>query len=205
MRPLILLTVASIFSLSDNCFSQAVPEVVYGSMASKRIRMVQLRADRSFFMMNDTLEYRGTYARPNAGDVSFTYDDGTTVGGTINQDTLRIAGMTLPRWNRGTTAASFLSAFVKFRNLIQDTRAEIRRDIIELSRIAKQFRDSSGSYSGFAIPDEFKGREYVMFSVQVSADEIQLKGTSTKVDGAVQVTLLPDGRPTRWTYFRNLM
>jgi len=49
------------------------------------------------------------------------------------------------------------------------------------------------------------GQRSATHSVEVTPGQILLKGTSTQLDGAVQVTILPEGRPTQWTYFDYLV
>lgn len=187
------------------CSQPGKREAVYGNTSSYSIEMVQLHADQSFFLILDTLEQRGSYSEPSSTEIVLKPMAGETVHATITGDTLHLGDRILTLWKKGTSATSFLNEFVGFRNIIEWNRTEIQRDIVEISRAAKQFHSRSGSYKGFAIPDEFKARDYVAFSVEVTPTQILLKGTSTRVDGAVQVTISSDGGPTHWTYFSLFM
>ena len=201
---IVVITILTILLIAG-CSHSGKREAVYGQMASKRVQMVQLLADQSFFMISDTIENRGSYSQPSPTEMLFTPVNGEPIRATINGDTLRLEGKTLELWKGGTTAASYLASFLKFRALISTTRARIVGDIVALGRVAKTFRNRSGSFKGFTIPEEYKTSDYATYSVEVTPGQLVLTGTSTQIDGAVQVTILPDGLPTQWIYFKYLM
>lgn len=201
---IVAITGLAIFLIAG-CSHSGKREAVYGQMASKRVQMVQLLADQSFFMISDTIESRGSYSQPSSTEIVFTSVTGEAIRAAISGDTLRLAGKTLELWKGGTTAASYLTGFLKFRTLISTNRARIVGDIIAMGRVAKQFHNHSKSFKGFTIPEEYKAGDNANYSVEVTPAQLVLKGTSTQVDGAVQVTILPDGQPTQWTYFKYLM
>jgi hypothetical protein len=201
---MIPITVLAILLIAG-CSQSGGREAVYGRMASKRVQMVQLLADKSFFMIMDTIEQRGSYSQPSSTEMVFSPVTGQPTRATINGDTIRFGDNTLELSKGGTTAASYLASFLKFRTLISTNRARIVGEIIALGRVAKQFRNRSGSFKGFTIPEEYKTTDYAIYSVEVTPGQLLLKGTSTQLDGAVQVTILSDGQPTHWTYFKYLM
>jgi hypothetical protein len=201
---IVMITTLAVLLISGCCHS-GKREAVYGQMASKRIQMVQLLADQSFFMISDTIENRGSYSQPTSTEILFDPVAGEPIRATINGDMLRLGSNTLELWKGGTTAASYLAAFLKFRTLISTNRARIAGDIIALGRVARQFHNHSGSFKGFTIPEEYKTSDYAIYSVEVTPGQLIVKGSSTQVDGAIQATILPDGQPTAWIYFKYLM
>lgn len=191
-------------SLPALVVAQSSGSMVFGSSVTRKVHMVELRGDGTFLIIRDTVEQHGAWSA-EPGQIRFEPTGGEAFTAELANGQLTFGTKRLDRWNNGTTAAQFLSAFIRLHLRIQVVRAELRRDLQDLARLASSYRSERGSFEGFTLPESYRSTPYGTHEAQVTPDRIVLKGTGKDLDGAVQATVMPNGALKEWTYYGLLM
>ena len=187
------------------CSAQDPLEGVFGASHSNTNAVIQFHADNSFFLILDTLEYHGTYSLSPNGMTMLKADDGSVLECVLRNDSLLLPTKRLTRCDRTTTIASFLASERAFGTLKGATRQAIVMSFVGLAHLANEYRERTGSFQGFLVPDDLARSAYATITADVSPDQVTFQGVASRLDGAVHVTLKAAGKLSNWTYFKSLM
>lgn len=95
---------------------------------------------------------------------------------------------------------SFAGMMIFGEAAIDAQEQAIEAHFYSIARNAQIYRVDQGTFEGYEVPPDLRRTDHEVYTAQVSADQIVLRGRATNRRGSISATLDSDGNLIDWVY-----